>query len=64
MVYKLKDWPSGEEFMALMPSRCKHASSSSSGAENVATKTSKKDKVHTDNHIDDASLNSFTDTMT
>lgn len=21
MVYRLKDWPSGEEFMALMPSR-------------------------------------------
>lgn len=26
MVYRLKDWPSGEEFMALMPSRYKHAS--------------------------------------
>lgn len=25
MVYRLKDWPSGEEFMALMPSRWEHA---------------------------------------
>lgn len=26
MVYRLKDWPSGEEFMALMPSRYTHPS--------------------------------------
>lgn len=24
VVYRLKDWPSGEEFMALMPSRFQH----------------------------------------
>lgn len=26
MVYRLKDWPSGEEFMALMPSRFTYTS--------------------------------------
>ena len=25
MVYRLKDWPSGEEFMVLMPTRYTHA---------------------------------------
>ena len=63
MVYRLKDWPSGEEFMVLMPTRYKHKCTQTHTHAQTHTHTHTNTHTHTHTHTHTQEMQVFGESL-